>query len=171
MVVRGEQRRAVEYLVKLLETQAFKENTIDTSLDGLIKERSISLVNDPHAIVLGAALFRAFNHSEQEEKLFSVGKMSGVHARHRRVDVAFRLKSLMKILSTSLRAPESVQMSTKWPLAEKYLAKMFRRNDGTLVAMYGGVTHEIDGLEEPLGLAMTLTAKRGCCRRYLTRLS
>ena len=31
------------------------------------------------------------------------------------------------------------------------LAKMFRRNDGTLVAIYGGVTHEIDGLEEPLG--------------------
>ena len=39
------------------------------------------------------------------------------------------------------------------------LAKMFRRNDGTLVAIYGGVTHEIDGLEEPLGLRMTLDSQ------------
>ena len=33
--VRGDVRSSVEYLIKLLETEAFKENTIDTSwLDG-----------------------------------------------------------------------------------------------------------------------------------------
>ena len=38
--VRGEIRTTVEYLVQLLETDEFKQNTIDTSwLDGLIKEK------------------------------------------------------------------------------------------------------------------------------------
>lgn len=38
--VQGEIRTTVEYLVQLLETPEFKENTIDTSwLDGLIKEK------------------------------------------------------------------------------------------------------------------------------------
>jgi len=40
--VRGDIRTTVEYLVQLLETPAFKENTIDTSwLDGLIREKSV----------------------------------------------------------------------------------------------------------------------------------
>ena len=35
--VRGDIRSSVEYLIKLLETDAFKENTIDTSwLDGIV---------------------------------------------------------------------------------------------------------------------------------------
>ena len=41
MEVRGEIRNPVDYLVQLLETEAFKENTIDTSwLDGLLKEKN-----------------------------------------------------------------------------------------------------------------------------------
>lgn len=40
--VRGDIRTTVEYLVQLLETKAFKENTIDTSwLDGLIREKAV----------------------------------------------------------------------------------------------------------------------------------
>jgi len=39
--VRGKIRTTVEYLVELLETGAFKENTIDTSwLDGIIWDKS-----------------------------------------------------------------------------------------------------------------------------------
>lgn len=38
--VRGDIRTTVEYLIKLLETQEFKDNTIDTSwLDGIIREK------------------------------------------------------------------------------------------------------------------------------------
>ena len=162
MVVRGEIRTAVEYLVKLLETQAFKENTIDTSwLDGLIKERSIALVNDPHAICLGAALFRAFNHSEQEEKTFlsswekgqvstqGISKLTSFP-----VEIAYE-DTKYEFTCTRVGADE-YEMSIG---GKSILAKMFRRNDGTLVAIYGGVTHEIDGLEEPLGLRMTLDSQ------------
>jgi biotin carboxylase len=46
--VRGDIRTTVEYLVQLLETPAFKENTIDTSwLDGLIREKSVRQMRCP----------------------------------------------------------------------------------------------------------------------------
>merc|ERR1712176_327983 len=65
--VRGEIRTTVEYLVELLETGAFKENTIDTSwLDGIIRDKSVQLEKPPHLVVTGAAIFKAFEHVKQE---------------------------------------------------------------------------------------------------------
>ncbi len=61
--VRGEIRTTVEYLVELLETKAFIENTIDTSwLDGLIKEKTIQVGQPDDLTVTSAAIFRAFQH-------------------------------------------------------------------------------------------------------------
>ena len=71
MVVRGEIRTAVEYLVQLLETEDFKNNTIDTAwLDGIIKEKSIAMKEDPHTIVASAAMWRAFKAVQAEEAAF-----------------------------------------------------------------------------------------------------
>jgi acetyl-CoA carboxylase/biotin carboxylase 1 len=61
--VRGEIRTTVEYLVQLLETKEFIENTIDTSwLDGLIKEKSVKVEMPDDLTVVGAAVFQAFKH-------------------------------------------------------------------------------------------------------------
>ncbi len=50
MEVRGDIRDSVEYLVQLLETDHFKQNTIDTSwLDGNIKDKSIAIEMQSHA--------------------------------------------------------------------------------------------------------------------------
>ena len=63
--VRGEIRTIVEYLVQLLETDAFIENTIDTSwLDGLIKAKSVKVQKPQHLVVTSAAIFQAFQHVE-----------------------------------------------------------------------------------------------------------
>ena len=44
LFILGEIRTTVEYLGELLETDAFKENTIDTAwLDGIIAEKSVGL--------------------------------------------------------------------------------------------------------------------------------
>jgi hypothetical protein len=59
--VRGEIRTTVDYLVQLLETDAFKTNKIDTAwLDGIIREKSVSTELDPHVTVACAAIYRAF---------------------------------------------------------------------------------------------------------------
>ena len=61
--VRGEIRTTVEYLVELLETKEFIENTIDTSwLDGLIKEKTIKVEQPDDLTVTAAAIFRAYQH-------------------------------------------------------------------------------------------------------------
>ena len=61
--VRGEIRTTVEYLVELLETKEFIENTIDTSwLDGIIKEKSIKVETPDDLTVTSAAIFKAFMH-------------------------------------------------------------------------------------------------------------
>jgi len=58
--VRGDVRTTVEYLIKLLETEEFKKNSIDTSwLDGLIREKAVSVLVEPHTVALSAAVFRA----------------------------------------------------------------------------------------------------------------
>jgi acetyl-CoA carboxylase/biotin carboxylase 1 len=75
--VRGDIRTPVDYLVKLLETSDFKENTIDTSwLDGLIREKSVSTTVDPHQVALSAAIFRATENvkSKLEEFATQLGK-------------------------------------------------------------------------------------------------
>ena len=61
--VRGQIRTTVEYLVQLLETKEFIENTIDTSwLDGIIRERSVKVEKPDHLTVASAAIFKAFQH-------------------------------------------------------------------------------------------------------------
>lgn len=63
--VRGEIRTTVEYLVQLLETEEFKQNTIDTSwLDGIIKEKSVQVEKPTDLVVVSAALFKAFQHTK-----------------------------------------------------------------------------------------------------------
>ena len=58
--VRGDIRTPVDYLIKLLETKEFAENTIDTSwLDGIIREKAVSVQVEPHTVALAAAVYRA----------------------------------------------------------------------------------------------------------------
>ena len=68
MDVRGDIRTTVEYLIKLLETKEFKENTIDTSwLDGIIREKSVSVQVPSEQVALSAAIFRS--HAAVTEKM------------------------------------------------------------------------------------------------------
>ena len=59
----------MDYLVQLLETDAFKDNTIDTSwLDGIIREKSVSTELDPHVTVSAAAIYRAYTMTKAAEE-------------------------------------------------------------------------------------------------------
>ena len=59
----------MEYLVQLLETDAFKQNTIDTSwLDGILKEKSVSIEKPAHLVVTSAAILKAYEHVKTESE-------------------------------------------------------------------------------------------------------
>ena len=160
MVVRGEIRTAVEYLVQLLDTEEFKQNTIDTSwLDGLIAKKQIANKQDAHMIVLGAALFRAFNIAKAEEAAFTgfwqKGQVSvqGVD-KMIRFPVEITYNDVKYTFQVTRPGPDIFVVST--PEGQSIEAKIRERADGALVTMFGGEQHEIEGLEEPLGLRMIL---------------
>jgi acetyl-CoA carboxylase/biotin carboxylase 1 len=157
--VRGEIRTTVEYLVQLLETDAFKQNTIDTSwLDGIIKARSVSIQKPPHLVVSSAAILRAFQHinsqSEEIKESFRKGQVS--------------LAGIPGLTQFSL---EIAYKDTKYPFSVEVLApNLYRMTlngnsfdvditvtaEGALLATFGGETHRIFGMDEPLGLRLSV---------------
>merc|ERR1719331_3399568 len=61
LFILGEIRTTVEYLGELLETEAFKENTIDTAwLDGILAAKSVAVEVEPQAAVINAAVYRSY---------------------------------------------------------------------------------------------------------------
>ncbi|KAL3817779.1 hypothetical protein ACHAXA_002423 [Cyclostephanos tholiformis] len=159
MEVRGDIRNSVEYLVKLLETEDFKQNTIDTSwLDGLIKEKTVSVEMPPHLLVVGAAVFKASEHvkktTEQVKESFRKGQLS--------------TSDIPGINSFNI---EVAYLDTKYPFhVERVSPDVYRFTlagnvidvevtttaEGALLATFGGEKHRIFGMDEPLGLRLSL---------------
>lgn len=159
MEVRGDIRNSVEYLVKLLETEAFKKNNIDTSwLDGIIREKSVAVDMPSHLVVVGAAVFKAFDHvkvvTEEIMETFRKGQVS--------------TGAIPGINSFDI---EVAYMDTKYPFhVERISPDVYRFTlgsnvidvevtqtaEGALLATFGGETHRIFGMDEPLGLRLSL---------------
>jgi acetyl-CoA carboxylase / biotin carboxylase 1 len=160
MVVRGEIRTAVEYLVQLLETDDFKANTIDTSwLDGIIKAKSIAMKEDPHTIVASAVIYRAFQMVKSEEAAFKEFWQKGQTAtqgitRLTQFPMDITYQDVKYSFTVQRRGPDSLVLSLRGE--DLIHARIRERSDGVLLGIWGGQTHEIDGLEEPLGLRMVL---------------
>jgi len=159
MEVRGDIRNSVEYLVKLLETEDFKKNNIDTSwLDGIIKEKSVKVDVANDLVVVGAAVFKAFQHvkgvTDEVKESFSKGQVS--------------TGGIRGINSFDI---EVAYMDTKYPFhVERVSADVYKFSlgkntievevtqtaEGALLATFGGETHRILGMDEPLGLRLSL---------------
>jgi len=167
LVVRGEIRTAVEYLVQLLETPAFRDNTIDTSwLDGLIRQKVLRLGLPPSLVVTSAAIVRAHRHISEEESAFHSSLAKGqlslssldtinsfpLELTYNDVKYAFKVTRI---------APDAMRLTlqggaTGAAAAAGMDVRLREQSDGTLLAIFGGATHQLLGLEEPLGLRLVL---------------
>jgi len=157
--VRGEIRTTVEYLVQLLEMDAFKQNTIDTSwLDGLIREKSVQVEKPADLVVLSAAIFRAFEHVQTEtgnviESLakgqVGVGGIPGINSFSEEIaylDTKYNF-------DIELLASDIYRFTINGNSID---ARVTQTAEGALLATFGGETHRIFGMEEPLGLRLVL---------------
>mgnify|MGYP005845589223 CR=1 FL=1 len=157
--VRGAIRTTVEYLVQLLETKEFIENTIDTSwLDGLIKERSVQIEMPQDLVVTSAAIYRAFQHVKEGSKdimeSFEKGQVGtgGIPAINSfEVEIAYKdtkyLFHVERVAADEYRltlGPNSIE------------ARVTETAEGALLAVFGGESHRIFGMDEPLGLRLVL---------------
>ena len=157
--VRGEIRTTVEYLVQLLETKEFIENTIDTSwLDGIIRERSVKIDVPPHLVVVSAAVHRAFQHvkdgTEALKESFRKGQVSvaGISAIN-----SFELEIAYQDTKFNFHVDRIAADVYRFKLGNNVIdAKVSLAADGALLATFGGETHRIFGMEEPLGLRLVV---------------
>jgi acetyl-CoA carboxylase / biotin carboxylase 1 len=157
--VKGDIRTTVEYLVKLLETKEFIENTIDTSwLDGIIKEKSVRIEMPQDLVVVSAAIYQAYKHVQdgmnEIKASFEMGQVSTgsiPSINYFPTEVAY--------LDTKYTFQVQRKASDIYRLtigSNTIDAQVTKTADGALLATFGGETHRITGLEEPLGLRLRL---------------
>lgn len=157
--VRGEIRTTVEYLVQLLETEEFINNTIDTSwLDGIIKEKSVGIETPDHLTVVSAAIFKAFQHvkegtAELTESLtkgqVSTAGIPEINAFES--EVAY--KDVRYQFSVERLSGDVFRLTVA---GNTIVTRVTETKEGALIASFGGETHRIFGMEEPLGLRLVL---------------
>ena len=156
--VRGEIRTTVEYLVELLETEAFKENTIDTSwLDGIIKDKSVQLDKPPHLVVTGAAIFKAFEHVRVETaNVFESFQKGQVGTGDIPTINSFNIEVAYLDIKYGFHVERLATDIYRFTNSEGFSfdARVTLTAEGALLASYGGETHRIVGMEEPLGLRL-----------------
>jgi acetyl-CoA carboxylase / biotin carboxylase 1 len=157
--VRGDIRTTVEYLVQLLETKEFIENTIDTSwLDGIIRERSVKKTIEPHLVVVSAAVHKAFQHAkvatEEVIESFRKGQVSvaGIPAINNfEVEVAYQDTKYPFVVQRIAEDIYRLTLGSNTIDVEVTLAA-----DGALLATFAGEAHRIFGQDEPLGLRLVV---------------
>lgn len=157
--VRGDIRTTVEYLIKLLETKEFKENTIDTSwLDGIIRQKSVTTDIDPQVVALSAAVFKthniAYNQMQELTDSLSKGQAS--------------LQTVPSILSFPV---EITYDNTKFSFLSTMLGpniysininnqdievRIREQPDKSLLCSIAGESYQLFGQEEALGLRMKI---------------
>jgi len=159
MEVRGDIRNSVEYLVKLLETEDFKQNTIDTSwLDGLIKEKTVNVELPTHDLVLAAAIFKASEHvkttTEQVKESFRKGQVStndipGINS----FNIEMSYLDTKYPFHVDCISPDVYRFTLNGNII---VAEATQTAEGALLATYGGAKHRIFGMDDPLGLRLSL---------------
>ena len=157
--VRGDIRSSVEYLIKLLETQEFKDNTIDTSwLDGIIREKSVSVLLEPHTVALSAAIFRAHTlvKSQTEELIQALGKgqtslQSIANMLNFPVEITYDNVKYQFTVNTLGPNIYSVNIN-----GQNVEVRIREQPDKSLLCSVGGESYQLFGQEEPLGLRMKI---------------
>jgi acetyl-CoA carboxylase/biotin carboxylase 1 len=157
--VRGDIRTTVEYLIKLLETKEFKENTIDTSwLDNIIRQKAVALSLDPEVVSLSAVIFKSHSLIQQQLKELSENLMKGQTS----------LQSITRLLSFSLQVifenvSYNYQIQVLGPnyylitINEQAIyVKIHEQPDKSLLCNINGENYQLFGQEESLGLRMKI---------------
>jgi acetyl-CoA carboxylase/biotin carboxylase 1 len=157
--VRGDIRTTVEYLIKLLETKEFRENTIDTSwLDGIIREKSVSVLVDPQLVALSGAIYRTHMHLATQSKDFAEALSKGQTS----------LQSIKNMLTfpvdiTYDNTKYGFKVTTVGP--NHYLlhingqdieVRIREQPDKSLLCNVGGENYQLFGQDEALGLRMKI---------------
>ena len=159
LFIMGEIRTTVEYLGELLETQAFKDNTIDTAwLDGILAAKSVSVEVEPHKAVINAAVYRAYNQFQAAIDGFKdnlgKGQLSTLSLREMQsIPIEITYQDTKYAFTAMPKAPDAMTLEINGQVIE---VKFREQADGSIYVAYGDESHQLYAKEEALGLRMVL---------------
>eukprot|EP01039_Chlorochromonas_danica_P007440 gene7440-8227_t len=163
MDVRGDIRTTIEYLIKLLETQAFKENTLDTSwLDQLIREKSVHVVEmEDELVAMSTAIYKAYTTtkgiiadfvaslSRGQTGLSALNSMSTFP-----VEVVYN--HMRYSFQATMLGPQYYKLVIN---GQEMEARIREQPDGSLLVHVNGESYQLYGQEEALGLRMKINGR------------
>lgn len=160
--VRGDIRTTVEYLIKLLEMEAFKNNTIDTSwLDGIIREKSVSVAVDPQTVALSAAVYSAHSITTTQKRDFAESLSKGQTSLQSLSNmlsfpVEITYDSVKYLFSVKALGPNYYSLTIN---GQEMKARVRQQPDNSLLCTVDGNNYQLYGQEEPLGLRMKINGE------------
>jgi len=159
--IRGDFRTTVEYLIKLLELEAFKENTITTGwLDSLISNKLTAERPDATLAVICGAVTKAYLASEacwtEYKRVLDKGQVPGRDV----LRTVFGIDFIYENIRYSFTATRS--SATAWTLylnGGRTMVGVRALADGGLLVLLDGKSHSIYWREEVGALRLMVDAK------------
>lgn len=159
--IRGDFRTTVEYLIKLLETPAFEENTITTAwLDELISKKVTAERPDPMIAVICGAVTKAHNASEACMNEYRQGLEKGQTPSKDILKTVFPVEFIyegMKYKFTATRSSDDTY--TLFINGSKGLVGIRALSDGGLLVLLGGRSHNVYWKDEVGAVRLSVDGK------------
>jgi len=159
--IRGDFRTTVEYLIKLLETPAFEDNTITTGwLDELISKRLTAERPDPMIAVVCGAVTKAHLASEACLLEYRSGLERGQIPSKDVLKTVFPIEFIyegMKYKFTATRS--STDSYTLFINGTRAVVGIRALSDGGLLVLLGGRSHSVYWKEEVGAIRMSVDSK------------
>ncbi|KAK5123732.1 hypothetical protein LTR85_002368 [Meristemomyces frigidus] len=159
--IRGDFRTTVEYLIKLLETPAFENNTITTGwLDELISKKLTAERPDPVVAVISGAITKAHIASDICITEYRTGLEKGQTPSKEILKTVFPIEFIyegMKYKFTATRS--SADSFTLFINGSKTLVGVRPLTDGGLLVLLGGRSHNVYWREEVGAIRMSVDNK------------
>merc|ERR1719324_187879 len=156
----GEIRNPVGYLVELLNTDAFKQNTISTAwLDGLIAARTVKPNYDNLDVVFYAAIFRAMETLKAKERALledlaksQLGLLRQVGGMNK-FPIVITFDGQRYTMEVTRTGPDRLVLSINGSAIK---AKVRTQADDSIFVSVGNSVMKVFGIEEALGLKLRL---------------
>lgn len=159
--IRGDFRTTVEYLIKLLETPAFEDNTITTGwLDELISKKLTAERPDPMIAVVCGAVTKAHVASDVCFTEYSTGLQKGQVPSKDVLKTVFPIEFIYEGYKYKFTATRSsIDSYTLFINGSKALVGIRPLSDGGLLVLLGGRSHNVYWKEEVGAIRMSVDGK------------
>lgn len=159
--IRGDFRTTVEYLIKLLETPAFEDNTITTGwLDELISKKLTAERPDPIIAVVCGAATKAHIESEANKMAFSKSLERGQVPNKSLLQTVFPIEFIYEGDRYKFTATKSsAETYTLFLNGTRCVVGVLSLSDGGLLCSIGGKSHSVYWKEEAAATRLSVDSK------------